>query len=439
MNHEFINRRRFLALGVAASVLSSLPGCRSTRSGQESTSRRGRLFFTTQGRTAVINADGTGLRYFEFKVPDQVTWQPGPFLSDGRRVIFLSMEARRDGPGRPFDKFYHQTPTHLWLHDLDRDTLTEIATRDRLATFYTPALLVSDERLLVQVVRDQGGQIFRMNLDGSDAREFTRLGEGLPYGLSLSPDGRRVAYHLASPQGYQIWTSNVDGADRVRVAAHPEHLYFGPSWSPDGQWLLFQACQFHGDPGHDWSDVCIARPDGTDFRKLTEGQAMWFGATYGNPQNRGGGSNVPAWTRDGQILFPRRLPGSRVPWEFQPQRPDTDHFNRDFKPELARGGGEICRLDPQSGEVTALTRSEPPVWDFRASESPDGWSIVFCRAETGGVPAIWVMDADGRNARLLTRGLEDKGADHPRWLPSSTAQQVGFNETTIGQTGEKQP
>ncbi len=414
---QLVNRRRFLALGVSASALATLPACRSAKTGREAAQRPSRLFFTTQGRTAVINADGTGLRYFDFKVPEQVTWQPGPFLSDGRRVIFLSMEARRDGPGRPFDKYYHQTPTHLWLHDLDRDTLTEIVTRDRLAPFYTPALLVSDERLLVQVVRDQGGQIFSMNLDGSDAREFTRLGEGLPYGLSLSPDGRRVAYHLASPQGYQIWTSNIDGSDRVRVAAHRDHLYFGPSWSPDGQWLLFQNCQFKADPGHDWSDLCIARPDGKNFRVLTEGQAMWFGATYGNPQNRGGGSNIPAWTRDSEILFPRRLPGSKVAWEFQPQRPDTDHFNRDFKPDLARGGVEICRLNPRTGEVKALTHSAPPVWDFRASESSDGRSIVFCRAETGGAPGVWVMDADGHNARLLTRGFEDKGADHPRWLP----------------------
>lgn len=386
--------------------------------GRGTSTRAARLFFTSQGRTALINADGTGLRYFDFKVPDQVTWQPGPFLSDGQRVIFLSMEARRDGPGRPFAEYYHKTPTHLWLYDLDRDTLTEIATRDRLAVFYTPALLLSDDRLLVQVVRDQGGQIYSVNLDGGEAREFTRLGEGLPYGMSLSPDGRRVAYHLASPRGYEIWTSDVNGTDRLFVAGHPDHLYFGPSWSPDGQWLLFQDCGFKTDPGHDWSDLCIARPDGSQQRLLTEGQTMWFGATYGNPENRGGGSNVAGWTRDGQILFPRKLPGAKVAWEFQPQRPDTDHFNRDFKPELARGGVEICRLDPRGGGVARLTHTSPPGWDFRASESPDGRFVVFCRAATGGVPALWVMDANGRHPRLLTRGFEDKGADHPRWLPS---------------------
>ena len=33
-----------------------------------------------------------GLRYFDFQVENQVTWQPGPLLSDGRHMIFLSME-----------------------------------------------------------------------------------------------------------------------------------------------------------------------------------------------------------------------------------------------------------------------------------------------------------------------------------------------------------
>ncbi|MBI2924958.1 MAG: PD40 domain-containing protein [Verrucomicrobia bacterium] len=412
-----MNRREFMQFATLGVVTASVSCRRLPQEGPRGGRRPARFFFTSQGRTAVMNADGSGLRYFDFNIPNQATWQPGPFFSDGRRVIFLSMEPRRDGPGRPFEEYYTQTPTHLWIYDLENESLTEIATKDRLAVFYTPALLVSDERMLVQVVRNKVGQIFSMNLDGTDAREFTRVGEGLPYGLSLSPDGRRVAFHLASPQGYQVWTSDSDGGNRVRVAAHPDHLYFGTSWSPDGRWILYQDCHFKQDPAHDWSDICIGRADGSEHRVLTNGQAQWFGATYGNPRDRGGGSNMPAWTRDGCILFSRKLPGSKVAWEFQPQRPDTDHFNRDFKPELARGGTVICRLDPRDGSVTRLTHRDPPVWDFRASESPDGRQILFCRAETGGVPAIWVMDSDGRNQRLLTRGLDERGADHPRWLP----------------------
>jgi TolB protein len=143
---------------------------------------------------------------------------------------------------------------------------------------------------------------------------------------------------------------------------------------------------------------------------------MWFGATYGNPKSRGGGSNIVAWTPDGAILFPRRTPGAKVPWEYNPGRPDVDHFNRDYKPELATGGTEICRLDPRAGSVTALTHVDPPGWDFRASLSPDGKHLVFCRAATGEAPSIWVADADGRNGRMIARGIDDLGADHPRWL-----------------------
>jgi len=407
-------RRAFLRVTAAAS-LALLGGCAHGPDRRARASAR--LLFTSAGKTCLIHADGTGLRPIELDVPNQATWQPAGFLPDGR-MLLLSLEPRRDGPGRPFEEFYHQTPTHLWAYDPDRRNLLELATKERLAPFYTPQLLLHDGRILMQVVREKPGQIFNMNLDGTDAREFTRADEGLPYGLALSPDGQRVAFHLASPQGYQVWTSDTQGLNRVRVAAHPDHLYFGPSWSPDGQWLVYQDCRYRDDPGHDWSDVCVGRPDGSDHRVLTTGQAMWFGATYGRPGNRGGGSNVPVWTRDGAILFPRRLPASKVAWEFQPQRPDTDHFNRDYKPETARGGTHICRLDPTKATAKTLTPEAPSVWDFRGCESPDGTMIAFCRANTGGLPALWVMCADGSRPRRLTDGLEGQGADHPRWWPA---------------------
>jgi len=236
--------------------------------------------------------------------------------------------------------------------------------------------------------------------------------------MSLSPDGKRVAYHIASSKGYQVWTSNPEGGERVCIAAASGHLYFAPSWSPDGQWLAYQDCHYKTDPGHDWCDLCVARSDGTDSRVVTQGQTMWFAATYGNPEHRGGGSNLASWTREGQILFPQRLPGSRIAWQFQSDRPDTDHFNRDYKPELATGGVEICKLNPQNGAITRLTNPGASVWDFRATESSDGRFIAFCRARTGEVPGLWVMDANGKNPQLLTLGVEDRGVDHPRWLPS---------------------
>jgi Tol biopolymer transport system component len=413
-----ISRRQFCALAALPPLSAALSPAWAIARDARSGAPPPRFFFTSNGRTGIVGVDGSGLRYFDFNMPGQATWQPGPMFADGRRVVVLSMEPRRDGPGRPFDKYYTQTPTHLWIYNLESGALHEICNKQRLAPFVTPALLLGDNRLLVQVVKNRVGQIYRVQLDGTDAQEFTRAGEGLPYGFSLSPNGTRVAFHLASPQGYQVWTSDTDGGNRTRIAADPEHLYFGTSWSPDGKWILYVDCLYKQDPGHDWADVCIGRSDGSEHRVVTTGQSMWFAATYGDQQTRGGGSNVPAWTRDGRILFPRRLPHSQVAWEYQPKRPDVDHFNRDYQPDAARGGTEICRLDPHNGQVDVLTRSDPPVWDFRASESPDGEHIVFCRAATGKAPAIWVVNADGRDPRELTGGLDDHGADHPRWLSS---------------------
>ena len=149
---------------------------------------------------------------------------------------------------------------------------------------------------------------------------------------------------------------------------------------------------------------------------LRRGQSQWFAATYGNPTHKGSGSDRAEWTHDGQVLLRPTPAESRVAWEFQAGRPDTDHFNRDFKPELARGGTEICRINPLNGSITRLTTISPPAWDFRATESPDGKHIAFCRAQTGGSPELWVMNPDGQNQRLITRGLNDLGVDYPRWV-----------------------
>ncbi len=238
-----------------------------------------------------------------------------------------------------------------------------------------PALLVSDDRILVQVVKNRVGQIVSMKLDGTDARDFTHGGEGLPYGLSLSPDARRVAFHLASPQGYQVWTSDVDGTNRIKVAAHPDHLYFGTSWSPDGQWILYVDCHYKNEPGHDWADVCVGRADGSEHRVLTEGQPMWFAATYGDTTSRGSGSNLPAWTHDGCILYPRRTDGARIrlalsrrqagrrPFQSRLQagrgaRRNADHASRSAERRIGRARAQRCRrcgIFARASHPTAVT------------------------------------------------------------------------------------
>lgn len=364
----------------------------------------------------MVNADGSGQRVLRFDVPGQATWQAAGILPGGR-VLMLSLEPATFGPDRPYDRFYWQTRTRVWSYDPATDRLTELAARSRLADYYTPQALLPEDRVLMLVARAPGTQVYSMRLDGSDPREFTRLGEGVPYGFAVSPDRRRVAFHLAGEGGYRIFTSALDGSDRRLVAGDPGHLYFGPAWSPDGGRLAYEDCMPGPDPGHNWCDARLSDARGRgDHRLVTQGQSLWFAAVYGSPARRGGGSNLLAWLSAEHVVAARRLPASRVAWEYQAGRPDTDHFNREYRPEQAHGGTHLCRYEISAGHWTALTPAQDGRWDFRATPSPDLSRIAFCRARTGQMPELWVMRADGHGARRVSTGIDGAGCDHPRWL-----------------------
>jgi len=367
--------------------------------------------FASRGRIGMINPDGTGERYLDFDVPNQVMWQFGPQFSDGRRIILHSYEDAKTWEGN--------IQSHLWIYDLHNENIiTEITTKNRLAPFVVcPVILPGEERIVANPVIDGEQRVFTMNLDGTDQQEVTHRGDGFAYGVTLNPDGTRLAFHITP---YNIWTVDLDGKNQVTVTSQKNHLYFAPVWSPDGEWLAYQDCYPQTDPGHDWADLCIGRPDGSEHCVVAEGQRHWFGTSYGSPETRGGGSNITQWSPDGSWLtYSRALPNAQTAWQYQPQRPDTDHFNRDYIPEEARGGTEICLLNPFTGEIKQLTKNEPPLWDFRTQWSPDGSKILFSRVGTGCPCEVWVMDSDGSNQRFLTRGYEDMGADFGRWVTLS--------------------
>ena len=74
-----MDRRGFLK-GAGAAGLAALCGCRQTLT--PGSPVRGRLFFTSAGKTCFIHADGTGMRILELNAPNQVTWQPIAFFPD---------------------------------------------------------------------------------------------------------------------------------------------------------------------------------------------------------------------------------------------------------------------------------------------------------------------------------------------------------------------
>ncbi len=403
-NVRYLISRRS-AVGILGGVLAAGFSCRS-----HINDKNRKIIFQARGRIGMMNDDGTNIEYLSFDVPGQVNWQAGPVFSDKRRIILTSFEEGKAWEGN--------VRTHLYIYDLESRDLQEIAEKDRPAPFLVCAGLMPCElRIITGPVIDGEQRVITMNLDGSDQVEVTKAGQGFTYGVSLSPDSKRFAFHATGKEGYRIFTCNLDGSGRKLVAGNPDHLYFGTSWSPDGEWILFLDCLHRTDPGHDWADICIARPDGRDFTPLTKGQSHWFGTSYGTPETRGGGSNLPQWSPDGKtITYTKGMPGSVTAWIFQPARPDTNHFNRDYMPEQARGGTEICLLDPSTGRFDRITANESGTWDFRTAWSHDGEKIAFCRARIGEPSELWIMNSDGTGQRFLTRGENGMGVDHPKFL-----------------------
>lgn len=83
------------------------------------------------------------------------------------------------------------------------------------------------------------GDIYTVDKDGSYQRRLT--GSGQNFGISLSPDGSRIAYI----HKYSVWLINVDGTEN-REVVHGSDIdgsgvggFGGPLWSPDGQKLVF--------------------------------------------------------------------------------------------------------------------------------------------------------------------------------------------------------
>lgn len=385
--------------------------------------RQRSIAFASFGRIGVIREDGSGEHYPTFDRAGQKSWALGPEFSDGRRIVLTSREETAIEK-----EVIGDLTTHSWILDTAKGGLEEILTRDRPSSYVLcSALLPGEERVLAAAMQDGEERLHTMRLDGSDRFELTRAGDGFHYGTEVSPDGRRVACHVTGGKfpdrvgrppypSYSICVLDLSSGARTVVVGHADHLYFAPTWSADARELAYVDCQHRKDPAHYWADLCVADVAAKAHRVVTDDRSHWFGTSYGPADNRGGGSNVTRWVGR-SLSYTRKMPDSHPDCEHHPERPD--HQENVYSPEKARGGTQICLIDPTAGAVRELTRPEEGRWDFRPCWSPDGARFVFARAWVGQPAELWVADADGGNARLLTRGHDGRGADHPRWISAA--------------------
>ncbi|MGB8506846.1 MAG: S9 family peptidase [Pyrinomonadaceae bacterium] len=172
---------------------------------------------------------------------------------------------------------------------------------------------------------------------------------------SFSPDGRHIAFVSNLSGVPQVWTMPTAGGFPALVTAFDDPVGF-VTWSPDGGWLAFNVA-----PGGGLNEqIYVARPGGSELRRLTEG---------GKENNFLGD-----WTRDGRFLT---FSSNRRSAE------STDSYMFD----LAGGGMRMVADNRGTGGINDVSR--------------DGKYAVLTRLANRGNNNLYVVSlADGAESLL---------------------------------------
>jgi Tol biopolymer transport system component len=189
-----------------------------------------------------------------------------------------------------------------------------------------------------------------------------RLNGGIP---TVSPDGGRIAFSSHRDGRPDLYVTSLEGTEVRRITDSPE-AEGRAEWTADGNGLQY---------------AVFARDTATLYRfGLEGGMARAIAKVPGR---------APVLSRDGtRLLY------------------TTGSFteNRLVLMNVADGGSREL-----TGGAEAIFNH---VW------SPDGRRIAYTRMDSSRVLQIWVMDADGGNARPVTRFTAEEGRPQvPAWSP----------------------
>ncbi len=218
------------------------------------------------------------------------------------------------------------------------------------------------------------GKVYRGAPTDAQVRKFahqfadeivSRLSGGLP-GIAST----QIAFISSRSGTKEVWVMDYDGANQHQLTSL-HTISLTPRWSPDATRIAFTC--FEPANGVVSPQLCMYSVDA--------------GKTVTFPRFRGTNSS-PAWSPDGsQLIFSSSMLGN-------PELFVTD-----------ANGGKPKRLTFSNGASTS------PTWNPKT-----GQTVVFV-SDRGGIPKLYIMNADGTNASELD--VPDKGyLIDPAWHPN---------------------
>lgn len=224
-----------------------------------------------------------------------------------------------------------------------------------------PAWTDGGKRIAYTVSHGDTTDLKTVAIDGSCTRTLLSC---VAKEIKLSHSGRRAAYTVGSWRRNQIWVADVNGS-HARAVTHSSAGYFNLAWSPDDRMVAVT----HHD-STDALQIWLVNPDTVAKPR----ELVRLAASEGRPQ-------WPAWSPDGKTIA------------FQ-----AGTYVRE---DPAKSDGYVCVVDVASGVVKKL-RTHPKLWLDETPSWLDRDHIAFQSTQTGALE-IWVMRADGTEARQVTR------------------------------------
>jgi TolB protein len=337
-----------------------------------------------------------------------LTWSDSPLNSNfvafgyltessSEVVIYAWMyDVRNPSTQAVIGKVYRGAPTDPQVRKFAHQFADEIVNK-----LSGGASSIASTQIAFISARSGSKELWLMDYDGSNQHALTSLGS-IALTPRWSPDASRIAFTCFAPVNRvisaQICMYSLDSNKLVSFGRF-RSTNTSPTWSPDGSQVMFSS-SMQGNP-----ELYVTDQNGNRPKRLTfsgngaNTSPAWnpkTGQSVAFVSDRGGVPQLYVMNADGTDT--RKLDLPDMGYVIDPAWSPNGQLLA-FSWRRPSGNYDLYIMDVASRSLREITRdsgrNERPSW------APDGRHIVF-ESTRGGSRQIWVMLADGSEARQLT-------------------------------------